>query len=378
MNAYELSEAVFFGSLQQHKTTMPRISSIFICVILLLLAGVDVIICQALEPIFNLSRNLKSRIVGGYITEATRFPYYTLLLVSYPSAAFTCGGTLIAPDVVLTAAHCIYEKDGKAVSKITAWVNRTTGFGQESTGYERTARFHLAHTNYDRAVSISKYDIALVFLDEPVTGVPLVELNRNSSYPGVGRYLTAIGLGATDWSTRSDPDYLMGVSLPTISYEKCVAKFGVRTVTGDAFTLCAGGQSRGICFGDSGGPLVRKGSSVGADVQMGITSFVSNNCGSAGVPDGFTRVSTFTSWIDSNVCKNSKSKPSTCPNTGSASSPTNGRPSLKPTAIRKPTTRAPTTRRPTTRKPSTGKPTTKRLTRTATTNPTSRKSETVV
>jgi secreted trypsin-like serine protease len=44
------------------------------------------------------------RIVGGKDANRDRFPYYVALL--RPGFQFTCGGTLIAPDVVLTAAHC--------------------------------------------------------------------------------------------------------------------------------------------------------------------------------------------------------------------------------------------------------------------------------
>ena len=65
-------------------------------------------------------------------------------------------------------------------------------------------------------------------------------------------------------------------------------------------------------------------SSAAEDVQVGIVSLASGNCNQDG-PDVHTRVSYFAAWVDDQICKYSKSKPSACP-------------SLKP-ATRKPSTK---------------------------------------
>ena len=207
------------------------------------------------------------------------------------------GGTLIAPHVVLTAAHFVYGGNGT----IKAFVNKTSL--NEKTGYEysRTSNFYLVHPDND-PLSFIDNDIALVYLNNPVTGVPLVKINRKQSIPLGGQSLTAMGLGFTNTNPITFAKYLMQASISVVTFNDCVAKYGNSPPLVNNLTFCAGGQRKGICIGDSGGPLVRKGASAGQDVQMGIASFgITSDCGLAGWPDGYTSVSFYSKWIDSNV-----------------------------------------------------------------------------
>ena len=63
--------------------------------------------------------------------------------------------------------------------------------------------------------------------------------------------------------------------------------------------ICAGDPGRDSCFGDSGGPLLAK-TETDEVVQTGIVSFGSVRCGD-GTPGIYTKVSAFTSWIESNL-----------------------------------------------------------------------------
>ena len=68
---------------------------------------------------------LNNRVVGGNSASPTRYPYYTYLRC-FPKFGneFRCGGSLVNSDVVLTAAHCVYNYLNPIV-KINVYVNYT-------------------------------------------------------------------------------------------------------------------------------------------------------------------------------------------------------------------------------------------------------------
>ncbi|KAI2504929.1 serine-type endopeptidase [Fragilaria crotonensis] len=266
-------------------------------------------VAEVVEPTTKM-RNLESRIVGGAKAGPKRHPYFTQLITTFASSSsfdYTlCGGTLIASDVVLTAAHCLTPQSPlDSIFAIQAWVNATSIYTSPYEYYRTASRF-LIHPLYDATLYTN--DIALIFLDTRVTGVTLVKINRNASSPVVGRSLTAIGLGLLKSSPEVPATYLMSVSITARSPTACKMFFtyGFKSMN----QICAG-SPKDTCNGDSGGPLLIRGTSAMTDVQVGITSYGSNaDCGS--YPSAYTRVSKYATWITSNVCKYSKFKPSTC------------------------------------------------------------------
>ena len=256
-------------------------------------------------------RNLESRIVGGTQAVKTRYPYYTQLSITFYNGFWitssgSCGGTLIATDVVLTAAHCLVSRTD-SVWSIDTWVN-STGFFDSPYGYYRSASRFLVHPSYNR--TFLSNDIALIFLDEPVTGVTLAKINKAAASPAVNKDLTAIGLGHLKSPPVVKATDLMEVSMKTLSGTNCSNLYGAAAFK-NANHICAGTTSKNICQGDSGGPLLIRGASAGKDVQVGLTSYTAA-AGCALAPSGFTRVSKYATWIESSVCLLSAYKPSTC------------------------------------------------------------------
>lgn len=259
-----------------------------------------------------------SAIIGGSVADPTRYPYFTRFNITRSDPFVgSGGGTLIAPDVVLTSAARVVDRDGSTVLSIQIWVNKTS---RKRSGYEyeRTARFWLLHPDYDDVTMDN--DVALLFLDVPVMDVPLVKLNRNMEIPETGQSFTELGFGVTSDIPEKYPENLMEVTVDTVPFDVCqIASSPPPVVEGHVF--CAGitsssvSERHGHCWGDYGGPLLdlSKGGSHHADkdVQVGVISFASvetslvgtdaEQCQTAGYPGGFTKVATYTEWIDLSV-----------------------------------------------------------------------------
>ncbi|MGI5185375.1 S1 family peptidase [Dactylosporangium sp. CA-152071] len=210
-------------------------------------------------------------IVGGQ--DATQsYPGTTVVQVLHPGIGTAlCGGALIQPDVVLTAAHCV--SDDAAAPKplpvpaayITVRIgstDRTTG-GQIATG--RTVFLPAGWawaSNWPDPVS----DYALIELDRPVLA-PLMPLSLRPA--GVGDAVRLLGWGLTEYPPTAGPPALLQqqdtVRLPATA---CNGGF----ISDDE--ACYGG---GACYGDSGSPAVRSSISTAASrgarwSQVGIAS----------------------------------------------------------------------------------------------------------
>jgi secreted trypsin-like serine protease len=277
------------------------------------------------------SLRIKKRIIGGKLTVPTQYPYFTYLEIFYRSSNGLCGGSLVAPDMVLTAAHCIHPSNG-IIYRILAKVNYTQNTGN-LTGYEyvRNVRKQIPFPKYD--ILRNSGDVALLLLDQPVIGVPLIKLNAISRTPSVGQPLTMIGFGDTSNGKREFPKYLLEVSVSTVSQKDCNDENSYEGKIIETDMICAGNTSSGgkdACGGDSGGPLLVTGRSILDDIQVGISSF-GEECGRPDFPGVYTRVSTYLPWIQDMICQVSQKKPSSCIKTRN---PIRSRPTLKP---RKPT-----------------------------------------
>ena len=222
--------------------------------------------------------------------------------------AWFCGGSLIARDVVLTAGHCLVSDNSWTnVTDIDVWVNSSATEYTEYQHYRQGLQW-VVHPDFDIQSTYAN-DIGLIFLDELVEGVTLVKMNRDASIPVSidPPALTAIGLGYTFWNEstgdKTRPKLLMQVPIypsPTLYCAKLYGSWNSGTSS-----ICAGGNGvTGICYGDSGSPLLLKKTSAGSDVQVGITSFGgSADCVKVDYPDSYTRVSSFATWIDEQICE---------------------------------------------------------------------------
>src|SRR6266700_5877809 len=160
----------------------------------------------------------------------------------YPDGTWeTCSGTLIAPTVFLTAAHCDQGVSRVAVTFDSSY-NAATG-----TAYWGT--WH-ADPGYNQAQS-DPQDVAVVVLDKPVTGITPARLPRAGSLGslGAGTRFTSVGYGAQSVTIDQGPTF----HYADVRY---VATGGLNAVN-PAWLRISMNPARGdggTCYGDSGGP----------------------------------------------------------------------------------------------------------------------------
>ncbi|WP_369434177.1 trypsin-like serine protease [Psychromonas sp. MME1] len=212
-------------------------------------------------------KQMLAKIVGGQQASPGEFPF----MVSLQNGGYhLCGGSVVSRYYILTAAHCVAYLDSAVMGLYNK--NDTNGT-QRLTIVEK-----IPHPNY---ATDSSYDIALVKTNLPIDSIyPSVSFGSANT----GSMATVTGWGAI-YHGGPASDILLKVDVPIASSSVCNATENM---------LCAGYAAGGkdSCQGDSGGPLF-----TGNGTQIGIVSH-GNGCADPGQYGYYTRVSTFTSWIN--------------------------------------------------------------------------------
>jgi secreted trypsin-like serine protease len=218
-------------------------------------------------------------VVGGDVAPAGRFPWMVRLSMG-------CGGTLIAPSVVLTAGHCVDGtgpdtgievtagvvdlKSSDAITARSVTVIRAPGFRTETRGS----------------------DWAVVALDRAIDR-PTVGLAHDGTDEGT---FVIMGWGLVREGAGRQESRLRYATVSTVPDANCAADYhraGVDLVAKES--ICAGGHGVDTCQGDSGGPMVGR-DAAGRWVQVGIVSW-GLGCARDGYPGVYTQVATFRSAI---------------------------------------------------------------------------------
>lgn len=183
-----------------------------------------------------------TRIVGGSIADAARFPYFAHLMIHAASGYWECGGILITNDLIVSAAHCVQGLDVlgiRAVVNMTQHFNAYTVDGGGPTGYEeiREVEDFRQHSLYDSETQ--QNDVMLLVLDTPIVTIPFPDIPAPTFDADDGTPVTVIGFGDTQ-PRANFPIHLMEVEVQTISSDDCNGRNSYNGVVDGDTMICAG------------------------------------------------------------------------------------------------------------------------------------------
>ena len=283
-------------------------------------------------PTLSAAADDNEMIVAGTEAPEGKYPWQVRLYSSMEDTRGFCGGTIIAPQWILTAGHCVSvgpKEIGPHTIQDPAKVVVGYGSNDRTKTKKIAAEKIFVREEFQKNGLAGKGDVALIKLKTPIPNpkvITLADPAADTKFVVEGTKLTATGWGALwspfdkdvgalmpDLGTTGEmmdkwqfPLRLREVEIDAMDNASCKAVFAGTPFTVAPTEICAmtKGTTKDICQGDSGGPLiVPAADSPQGYYQVGIMSWTTI-CGSTTKPSVFARISPFTGWINDTMKSN--------------------------------------------------------------------------
>ncbi|GAA5116154.1 serine protease [Haloechinothrix salitolerans] len=252
-----------------------RAAGVGVAVVTVVAAGLSGAHAKPVEP----------AIVGGQDAEIEDFPFTVALRFSSSGEQF-CGGTLVAPDKVVTAAHCVAPQDPGDLAVVSGRTELSSNDGTVSDVSD-------IWVHPDNGTDGANYDVAVLTLAESLDRRTADLAERDDPAYEPDTEATVLGWGRTSEGGES-ADHLQQVQVPITTDEYCSDAYGDSYRKSGMF--CAGLDEGGkdACQGDSGGPIV-----VGSTL-IGVVSW-GEGCARPGKPGVYAKVGAFVEELSDQI-----------------------------------------------------------------------------
>jgi hypothetical protein len=214
----------------------------------------------------------RAAIVDGTQIAIAQAPWQVAVFAEFEGDELLCGGSIISPTEILTAAHCVYsEATNQRIPAPDFEVLAGTAnlFASEPTLQERLVSSVRPHPYYHPTEALPRADdVAVLTLATPLTetagSAQKLALSASGVGPEDGAAVALTGFGAQDGETQALDGKLYAISMTTAFRFHCGGE-------SDALYVCASTPTGSLCSGDSGSALTLPGSPATA---IGVTDTV--------------------------------------------------------------------------------------------------------
>ncbi|XP_072044556.1 uncharacterized protein [Amphiura filiformis] len=236
----------------------------------------------------------ETQIVGGQPAQEGEYPWQAAL---YSGGYRICGASLVTPNWLITAAHCVNAFQDSSSYELMLGSNSLNNISENSQRLP-CSEFYVHPLYGEPGDSIYDWDMALMKVERPfeitdyVRTVCVPQKSQEDDF-GAGKAVTITGWGTTYEGGPQNPD-LFEVTVPVVDQQKCKDNYAPEPITDDM--ICAGLPEGGkdSCQGDSGGPLVGL---IGDRWYLGGVVSWGQGCARPELPGVYTRVTEFEDWI---------------------------------------------------------------------------------